>query len=354
MEKYYLQLGLTSGASMQDVKKAYRRLALQYHPDRNKSAEAEAQFRLIAEAYQRIITYEDGSYWYQEMTVHEDTSDSETQAREAARQKQEEAFRAYMQTDDFKFWFYLEVLGQMVMTIILSAFIVGMVAVMTYLGGVNGFIVGILPVVACSYIIYQAVAPTFHPFTDYSNAIQFFFNKTYLFVFALIVFNTVVFFKIGMNTFFPSILLIAGFVMSFLFFIYWIRTHSLFDIRNCFAASIPTLTLNVLLLMNYMFASPAKVYFYRWEPHIEVGRSTTRFDLENNVFEREWHARTLIDFAPMDNAEKVGAEALNTFAEANRLTYFRVKDNVVEMHLAKGWLGFPVLKHYTFIFVNRD
>ncbi len=259
-----------------------------------------------------------------------------------------------MQTDDFKFWYYLEVLGQMTMTVILLSFIIGMVVVMSSLGGVNGFIVGILPVIACSYIIYHAVAPTFHPLADYRNAIRFFLNKVYVLVFALIVFNTVVFFKIGMNTFFPSVFLLASFVMSLLFLIYWIRTHSLFNVRNCLIATIPIVTINLLLLFNYLFSSPTKVFFYRWEPHFEVGRSTTRFDLENNVFDAEWHARTLMDFAPIDSCIKVSAEALNATAEANRLTYFKVKDEVVEMHIAKGCLGYPVLKKYAFIYVNRD
>lgn len=354
MEKYYLQLGLTSEASMQDVKKAYRRLALQFHPDRNKSADATMQFRLIAEAYQAIVAFEDGSYWYQEMSVNEQTTNYTAQAREDARRRQEEEFRAYMQTDDFKFWFYLEVLGQMVMTIILFAFIIGLVAVMTILGGTIGFIVGILPVIACSYIIYQAVAPTFHSLADYINAIRFFTNRTYVLVFVLIVFNAVVFFKIGMNTFFPSTYFVTGFGASFLFFVYWIRTHSLFAIQDCLKGTLPLLVLNILLLLNYVFAYPEKVYCYRWVPDIEISKNTTRFNIENNLFQDEWHTRTLMDFTPMDNALKVSAAALNKAAENSRLTYFLVHDDVIEMHISKGLLGFPVLKSYTFLKVVRE
>lgn len=49
---YYEVLGVERGASEDDVKKAYRKLALQYHPDRNPGdAGAEAKFKEAAEAY---------------------------------------------------------------------------------------------------------------------------------------------------------------------------------------------------------------------------------------------------------------------------------------------------------------
>lgn len=50
---YYEVLGLQKGASEDDIKKSFRKLALQYHPDRNKdNKEAEDKFKEINEAYQ--------------------------------------------------------------------------------------------------------------------------------------------------------------------------------------------------------------------------------------------------------------------------------------------------------------
>lgn len=48
---YYEVLGVGKSASKEEIKKAYRRLAMQYHPDRNKSADAEEKFKEISEAY---------------------------------------------------------------------------------------------------------------------------------------------------------------------------------------------------------------------------------------------------------------------------------------------------------------
>lgn len=49
---YYEVLGVARGASVDEIKKAYRTLARTYHPDVNKAADAEDRFKEINEAYQ--------------------------------------------------------------------------------------------------------------------------------------------------------------------------------------------------------------------------------------------------------------------------------------------------------------
>src|SRR5215203_4524698 len=51
---YYAALGVERGASADEIRKAYRRLAQKYHPDVSKEPGAEARFKEVAEAYQTL------------------------------------------------------------------------------------------------------------------------------------------------------------------------------------------------------------------------------------------------------------------------------------------------------------
>jgi len=52
VSEFYALLGVTREATEADIKKAYRKLAMEYHPDRNPAPEAEARFKEITEAYE--------------------------------------------------------------------------------------------------------------------------------------------------------------------------------------------------------------------------------------------------------------------------------------------------------------
>jgi len=67
MSDYYELLGLSKSATAQEIKKAYRKLAVQYHPDKNQgNKEAEEQFKKISEAYQ-VLSDEDKRAAYDRM-----------------------------------------------------------------------------------------------------------------------------------------------------------------------------------------------------------------------------------------------------------------------------------------------
>ena len=55
MENYYSILGVEKNATSQEIRSAYRKLALKYHPDVNSSADANEKFLKINRAYQVLI-----------------------------------------------------------------------------------------------------------------------------------------------------------------------------------------------------------------------------------------------------------------------------------------------------------
>ncbi len=66
MKDYYSELGVSRSATAAEIKSAYRKLALQWHPDRNKAPEANEKFKAINRAYE-VLSDEAKKQLYDQM-----------------------------------------------------------------------------------------------------------------------------------------------------------------------------------------------------------------------------------------------------------------------------------------------
>ena len=107
MKDYYAILEIETNSTESDIRKAYRRLAKQYHPDVNKAKNAHEKFIEISEAYEFLINH--NRKYAEEFTSEPIREERETNYRESAefekfRQEAHEKAQqhAKMRYDEFK------------------------------------------------------------------------------------------------------------------------------------------------------------------------------------------------------------------------------------------------------------
>jgi hypothetical protein len=89
MPDYYAILEIEFGASMSEVKKAYRKLALKYHPDQNSAPDAKQKFIEITEAYE-VLTDPKRRWRYDQMYQKQARQPQEQEPRRKEKKAYEE------------------------------------------------------------------------------------------------------------------------------------------------------------------------------------------------------------------------------------------------------------------------
>jgi curved DNA-binding protein CbpA len=97
---YYKQLGLTPDVTKEEIKKTYRKLALEFHPDRNKSADAHEKFIAINEAYLILYDEEARAKYDTEYKIYFNREKTKSQSK-YSEQKNKEKERSYSRESHF-------------------------------------------------------------------------------------------------------------------------------------------------------------------------------------------------------------------------------------------------------------
>ena len=92
VKEFYKILEISEGATQEDIKKAYRKLALKWHPDKNPNnrEEAEEKFKEISKAYEILGNEELRKRYDRGETIFTDDYDDNEQAKEQDEQGDEQ------------------------------------------------------------------------------------------------------------------------------------------------------------------------------------------------------------------------------------------------------------------------
>ena len=95
MTSYYRILGLPAGASKAEIKRAYRKLALKYHPDHNKEPGAKERFLAVTEAYNYLMDPPSLTFQAAKKTGRSADEERRKRAREKAKAAARQRYAAF-------------------------------------------------------------------------------------------------------------------------------------------------------------------------------------------------------------------------------------------------------------------
>ncbi|MGN6647734.1 MAG: J domain-containing protein [Cytophaga sp.] len=312
IDSYYKVLEISSDASIDEIKHAYKRKAKQLHPDKNKGVDAHEQFILVTEAYEFLKTYKTGKL--KNSTNNTFNSEWETQKekiRTKAKQYAEMQYEEFKKTDQYKN-------VQAANTVILHLyFFSSVILIMSPLWGYiykqwSGFFVGLF--VAFISIQYWAGIFTEKIPLNLASFFQSLLRvfKTHAFIYTVIILlNLYIFFNFTLNTQLTifSIALLGLLLYSGAYFFHKILQTNKISKRVLFLLIIPTL-FNIFFLINFTFSSNPEIETYTFVYEQDIGRrghisKTSYIHLINDQYEEYHWFRMFFDLNPTNNKSKI-------------------------------------------------
>jgi magnesium-transporting ATPase (P-type) len=349
--QYYEVLGVSKKASLDQIKKAYRKKAKKFHPDINKAADAHEQFVLINEAYEYLEALRKGKIsgssissrrrrtraqkrrpqkTYEEWK-REERAKAQARARAYAKMKYEE----YKKTEAYKtasaFYDLTDVLFYVLSWLILIG-----VPILGYtLNKWVGF------GMACFFVFVSVGfwGPTIQnrsdiEFKEVPKMISHLIGARIIWLFGGVLLHLFIFFKVGLNTLLPLPILLGALIStSFIGFVLALKRKEWNQLSKYLYAFVvfPSIW-SGLLLINFMLSSDPVVETYAFN-HYRIsdgnldgsGKSNSSFiRLEEGKYDDYPGVRFFFNYKSVE--------------KANRISY-KIED---------GLLGIRVVKSYQF------
>ncbi len=259
-------LGVTPNAPDADLRRAYRRKAMQLHPDRNPSAHAQEEFVRLQAAYELVLATRQAPKRTNAASNTDANRDRRQQEmarrREAARKKRE----AYERSDAFKMHMALDVLA-FHLSFILSVFVfTGLPLIGLWQFGVPGlFGCGVIMLISTPMTIPSLRSYRLLKWLSFAEALKKISRTNEFVITACMLFNLLVLARVGLQTLIPIKLLllinvfaiVVGYGMP-----HWVLKRFAKKTSPIAFGWAPALV-QVYFLLNFLFSgSPQEKRFY--------------------------------------------------------------------------------------------
>lgn len=307
----YLQiLEVQASATEQELKKAYRRKALQLHPDRNKSPRAHEEFVELTEAYEYLLNYDKGGSAAQVIYREQQWRDTEKQkARERARQHAQMKHEEFINSHFYKSVTSLEsVVKHVFIMLFLLAFIGFLIS--SFISGNIEVMIGAIILAAGGTLLLKlfGIGPNLN-LEEFIESLKYMAKSMQFILAGIMAFNAIVLLNIGFQTLVPLLYLLALYVLGIA------TDYALFGLlgkRKDFGlhfralAFIPTV-ISSLLCVNYFFSNNAHTETYLMVKHYTGTRRSVQayISLPQNKYGEYYGMRVFLDYTPIANNNSI-------------------------------------------------
>ncbi|MCW3788790.1 J domain-containing protein [Plebeiibacterium sediminum] len=338
MHNYYHILGVTPNATLDQIKKAYRKKAMVLHPDINKADDAHEQFILLNEAYEYLLKtqgthtnhYKRAQQQAQRQAEYQKEWEQKEreQARERAKAYAQMKYEAYLNSDIYKTTEALNLILDLFGLVFLLLFVFG-IPVFTFLEhGIIGLAISAIIILPTAPIWFRLlirffVILNFKGIVDFKHStIRSKMMKIMLFL----ILNIIILFAITLNTLIElkyiiavySVFITCGIIISRFFKSRYYK----YLIKFGFAP----FAINLLFLINYFIASNPtyETYWYSYSYH-DPSPILPKITLENNRYDKYTGIRLIFD------GEKIIGHGKITYLIKDGCLGFRVvKQTIIE------------------------
>ncbi len=308
MNNYYHILGVTQNATLDQIKKAYRKKAMLLHPDINKAEDAHEQFILLNEAYEFLLkttgnhtnTYkraQDRARRQAEYKKEWEQKERE-KARERARAYAQMKYDAYLKSDIYKTTEAINLILDLIGLVFLLLFVFG-IPILTYLQhGPIGLIISAIIILPTSPIWFRLLIRFFYilNFKGIANFHNTTIRSKMMKIVLSIIINIIIITSVSLNTLIPfhwiiisySLILVSGYLFSK-------RIKSRYH-RYMIKFGISPFILNFIFMINYFisFNPTYETYYYTYSYH-NPSPLLPEIQLKNNKYKKYKGIRLIFD-----------------------------------------------------------